>query len=338
MNTAVHTTARHPGSLTKELDLDRAAFLDLVDLAGRLKRDKARGHERAGLTGRNIALVFEKNSTRTRCAFEVAAHDQGAHVTYLGPDGSHIGREESIRDTARVLGRMFDGIEFRGFDQATVEELADHAGVPVWNGLTDQWHPTQMLADVLTMTEHRPGPVEETAFCFTGDGRNNVARSLLVTGALLGMDVRITAPRQLQPPPDVVATARRLAAGSGARILVTDDPRDAVRGAHFVYTDVWVSMGESQEEWDVRVPLLTPYRVTEQLMQASGLPDTRFLHCLPALHDRTTVVGRRVHDSYGLDGAEVTDDVFESPRSVVFDQAENRMHTIKAVLVSALGG
>jgi ornithine carbamoyltransferase len=337
MSTTVRTTARHPGSLTKELDLDRAAFLDLVDLAGQLKQEKGRGEERARLAGRNIALVFEKNSTRTRCAFEVAAHDQGAHVTYLGPDGSHIGREESIRDTARVLGRMFDGIEFRGFAQATVEELADHAGVPVWNGLTDQWHPTQMLADVLTMTEHRPGPVEETAFCFTGDGRNNVARSLLVTGALLGMDVRITAPRELQPPADVLATARRLADGSGARILVTDDPQDAVRGAHCVYTDVWVSMGETQEQWDVRVPMLTPYRVTEQLMQASGLPDTRFLHCLPALHDRTTVLGGRLHDSYGLDGAEVTDDVFESPRSVVFDQAENRMHTIKAVLVSALG-
>jgi len=330
-------SARHPGSLTKELDLDAKEFLDLVDLAAQLKREKADRRQLRRLDGRTIALVFEKNSTRTRCAFEVAAHDMGAHVTYLGPEGSHIGREESIRDTARVLGRLYDGIEFRGFAQATVEELADHAGVPVWNGLTDSWHPTQMLADVLTMLEHRRVPAPEIAFCFTGDGRNNVARSLLVTGAMLGMDVRIAAPPQLQPPADVVATARDLALSTGARVLVTDDPIAGVAGADFVYTDVWVSMGESQDEWDTRVPLLTPYRVTEELMTATGRPAAKFLHCLPALHDRSTTLGRRLFDSHGLDGAEVTDEVFESERSVVFDQAENRMHTIKAVLVNALG-
>ncbi|MDJ0344722.1 ornithine carbamoyltransferase [Streptomyces sp. H10-C2] len=328
---------RRPGSLLKELDLDKTRFLALVDEARRLKTAKAEGAERPALTGRNIALVFEKSSTRTRCAFETAAYDQGAHVTYLGPEGSHIGREESIRDTARVLGRMFDGIEFRGFAQDTVEQLADHAGVPVWNGLTDSWHPTQMLADILTMTEHHPGPLEQIAYCFLGDGRNNVARSLLVTGALLGMDVRIAAPRDLWPPADVIATAERLAEASGARVLVTDDVEQAVAGADFVYTDVWVSMGESDEQWNARIPLLLPYRVTEKVMQASGKPGTKFLHCLPSVHDRSTQLGKRLFDQHGLDGAEVTDDVFESPRSIVFDQAENRLHTIKAVLVAALG-
>jgi ornithine carbamoyltransferase len=327
---------RHPGSLLSVLDLDKRTFLSRVAAAVDLKRAKAAGTERARLTGRNIALVFEKNSTRTRCAFEVAAYDQGAHVTFLGPEGSHLGREESIRDTARVLGRMFDGIEFRGFDQSAVEELADHAGVPVWNGLTDQWHPTQMLADVMTMREHQPGPVEEICFAFTGDGRGNVARSLLVTGALLGMDVRIAAPKALRPPDDVVALARGLADVSGARLLVTEDPLAAVAGAGFVYTDVWVSMGEDAATWATRVPMLTPYRVTETLMTASGRPGTKLLHCLPALHDTRTVLGRRLRDEFGLEGAEVTDEVFESERSVVFDQSENRLHTIKAVLVDAL--
>jgi ornithine carbamoyltransferase len=330
------TAHRHPGSLTKETDLDAKQFLALVDAAAQFKQEKAERRQLLRLSGRNIALVFEKNSTRTRCAFEVAAKDLGAHVTYLGPDGSHIGREESIQDTARVLGRMFDGIEFRGFTQQTVEDLADFAGVPVWNGLTDSWHPTQMLADVLTMLEHRPGAVEDISFCFVGDGRSNVARSLLVTGALLGMDVRIAAPPALQPPPDVVALATGLAAGSGARVQVTADPAEGVAGADFVYTDVWVSMGESPAEWDARVPWLTPYRVTAELMRATGRPGTQFLHCLPALHDRTTSLGRRLFDTYGLDGVEVTDEVFQSARSVVFDQAENRMHTIKAVLVNAL--
>lgn len=232
---------------------------------------------------------------------------------------------------------MFDGIEFRGFAQDTVEELADHAGVPVWNGLTDEWHPTQMLADVLTMTEHHAGPVEEIAYCFLGDGRNNVARSLLITGALLGMDVRIAAPRDLWPPDDVIAEADRLAVTSGARVMVTEDVEQGVAGADFVYTDVWVSMGESDEQWSTRIPQLLPYRVTEKVLLASGKPDTKFLHCLPSVHDRSTQLGRRLFDRFGLDGAEVTDEVFESPRSVVFDQAENRLHTIKAVLVAALG-
>ena len=332
------TAARRPGSLLKELDLDKAEFLALVDLASDLKRAKATHTEVPRLAGRNIVLVFEKNSTRTRCAFEVAAHDQGANVTYLGPDGSHIGREESIADTGRVLGRMFDGIEFRGFAQDTVEELAAHAGVPVWNGLTDSWHPTQMLADILTVREHHPGPLEQVAYCFLGDGRNNVARSLLITGALLGMDVRIAAPRSLWPPDDVVAAARRLAETSGARLLVTDDPEQGAAGADFVYTDVWVSMGESAAQWDQRVPLLLPFQVTERLMKATGKTDTKFLHCLPAVHDRSTVLGKRLYDQFSLDGAEVTDEVFASARCIAFDQAENRIHTIKAVLVAALGG
>jgi ornithine carbamoyltransferase len=326
------------GSLLKEIDLEPKQFLDLVHLAADLKAAKAERRETARLTGRNIALIFEKASTRTRCAFEVAAFDQGARVTYLGPEGSHIGRDESIADTARVLGRMYDGIEFRGFAQDTVEQLAAHAGVPVWNGLTDQWHPTQMLADVLTMTEHHRGPVEEIKYCFVGDGRNNVARSLLVTGALLGMDVRIAAPPELQPPEDVVAIASRLAERTGAWVTVTDDVERAVEEVDFVYTDVWVSMGESADEWAARVPKLLPYRVTSQLLARSGKATTRFLHCLPSTHDTTTGIGRRVFEQFGLDGCEVTDEVFESDRSVVFDQAENRLHTIKAVLVNALAG
>jgi ornithine carbamoyltransferase len=325
------------GSLLKELDLEPKEFLDLVHLAADLKAAKAERREVARLTGRNIALIFEKASTRTRCAFEVAAFDQGAHVTYLGPEGSHLGRDESIADTARVLGRMYDAIEFRGFAQQTVEDLAAHAGVPVWNGLTDQWHPTQMLADVLTMSEHHPGRVEDISYCFVGDGRNNVARSLLVTGALLGMDVRIAAPVELQPPPDVQRIAGRLAESSGARLLVTSELEPAVTGTHFVYTDVWVSMGESDAQWAERVPLLLPYRITAEVMALSGRADTRFMHCLPSTHDTTTGIGRRVHDTFGLAGCEVTDEVFESDRSVVFDQAENRMHTIKAVMVNALG-
>lgn len=331
-------TNRHPGSLLKELDLDKKRLLALLGLARDLKRAKADRSEVPRLVGKDIALIFEKASTRTRCAFEVAAHDQGAHVTYLGPDGSHIGREESIADTARVLGRMFDGIEFRGFAQDTVEQLADYAGVPVWNGLTTEWHPTQMLADVLTMTEHHDGDLEGIAYCFLGDGRNNVARSLLVTGALLGMDVRVAAPRELWPPEDVIAIARTLAADSGARVLVTDDVTRAVEGVGFVYTDVWVSMGEPAEQWAARVPLLLPYQVTAALMAASGRSDTKFLHCLPSVHNTDTELGMRLHEQFNLTGAEVSDEVFESPASIVFDQSENRMHTIKAVLVSALGG
>jgi ornithine carbamoyltransferase len=331
------TLSRSSRSLLTVTDLGRAGFVEMLDLAADLKAAKRSGRERRALVGRNIALVFEKDSTRTRCAFEVAAYDQGAHVTYLGPTGSHLGREESVADTARVLGAMFDGIEFRGFAQSTVEELSRHAGVPVWNGLTDEWHPTQMLADVLTMREHKPGGIEAISYCFLGDGRSNVARSLLMTGAMLGMDVRIAAPRELWPPDSLVADAGREALVSGARVMVTDDTGAALEGAAFVYTDVWVSMGEADAEWEHRVPLLTPYRVTAQVMAATGRPDTRFLHCLPAVHDTTTALGRRIHERFGLVGAEVTDDVFGSAASVVFQQAENRLHTIKAVLVAALG-
>ena len=331
------TTNRHPGSLLKELDLTKERFLGFLDLAATLKRAKQDGSESPRLTGTNFALIFEKASTRTRCAFEVAAHDQGAPVTYLGPEGSHIGKEESIADTARVLGRMFDGIAFRGFTQASVEELADDAGVPVWNGLTNEWHPTQMLADILTMTEHHRGPLEQIAYCFVGDGRNNVARSLLVTGALLGMDVRVAAPRELWPPQDVVDAAHALAASSGARLLVTDDVETGFRGVDFVYTDVWVSMGESTEEWATRVPLLLPYRVSAQLMKTTGRPETMFMHCLPSVHNAATDLGRRLRDQFQLVGAEVTEEVFESPASIVFDQAANRMPTIKAVMTRAFG-
>ena len=327
----------HPGSLLKELDLDAKQFLDFVEFAADLKRDRQAGVEVPRLTGRTIAMLFQKNSTRTRCAFEVAAAHQGARVTFIGAEGSHLGREESIADTARVLGRLYDGIAFRGFRQETVEELDAYAGVPVWNGLTDEWHPTQMLADVLTMTEYAVVPLEQIVCCYTGDGRNNVARSLLVTGALLGMDVRIAAPAELQPPADVIERAQELAAGSGARLLVSADPHAAVRGADFVYTDVWVSMGESPDAWATRIEQLRPFRVTADLMRSAG-PDARFMHCLPSLHNRSTELGATLYDRFGLDGLEVTEDVFESPASVAFDQAENRMHTIKAVIVSALEG
>ncbi|MGV8874486.1 MAG: ornithine carbamoyltransferase [Rhodococcus sp. (in: high G+C Gram-positive bacteria)] len=324
------------GSLLKEIDLTKAQFLSLVEDARLLAHADDGEDSRQRLAGKNIALVFEKSSTRTRCAFEVAAHREGAHVTYLGPSGSHLGKEESIRDTARVLGRMFDGIEFRGFSQSSVEELAEYAGVPVWNGLTDQWHPTQMLADIMTMIDNHDGPVEEIVYSFVGDGRNNVARSLLVTGALLGMNVRIVAPRELWPPADVVDIAETLAVDSRARILITDNISDGVDDADFVYTDMWVSMGESDEQWSSRVELLSPYRVTEQTMKLTGKSESRFMHCLPSVHDRSTALGQRVFDRFGLDGAEVTDDVFESPQSLVFEQAENRLHTIRAVLVAAL--
>jgi ornithine carbamoyltransferase len=325
-----------PGSLLKETDLEPNQFFDFVSLAADLKAAKAERRENPRLTGRNIALVFQKASTRTRCAFEVAAFDQGARVTYLGPEGSHLGRDESIADTARVLGRMYDGIEFRGFAQDTVEELAAHAGVPVWNGLTDEWHPTQMLADILTMTEYHAGPIGEVCYCFLGDGRNNVARSLLVTGALLGMDVRIGAPAALQPPVDVVGIAQELADRTGARLMVTDDVPAAVTGTDFLYTDVWVSMGESDEQWAARVPQLLPYRVTPEVMALSGKSSTRFMHCLPSIHGSQTEIGRRVFERFGIEGCEVSNDVFESRQSVVFDQAENRLHTIKAVMVNAL--
>ncbi|MDH6224394.1 MULTISPECIES: ornithine carbamoyltransferase [Streptomyces] len=324
-------------SFLKELDFTREEFLGLVELAAELKAAKKAGSETQYLRGRNIALIFEKTSTRTRCAFEVAAADQGASTTFLDPSASQIGHKESVKDTARVLGRMYDGIEYRGDSQAKVEELAAYAGVPVFNGLTDDWHPTQMLADVLTMTEHGGRPLEETAFAYLGDARFNMGNSYLVTGALLGMDVRIVAPRDHWPAEEVVARARKLAEISGARVTLTEEVAEGVRGAHFVATDVWVSMGEPKEVWGERIAALSPYAVTMDVLRATGNPDVKFLHCLPAFHDLGTEVGRQIHAEYGLDCLEVTDEVFESAHSVVFDEAENRLHTIKAVMVAALG-
>ncbi|MFI5982555.1 ornithine carbamoyltransferase [Streptomyces sp. NPDC051555] len=324
-------------SFLKELDFTAAEFRGLVALAAELKAAKRAGVEERRLRGRNIALIFEKTSTRTRCAFEVAAADQGAHTTYLDPSGSQMGHKESVKDTARVLGRMFDGIEYRGDSQAAVEELAAHAGVPVFNGLTDDWHPTQMLADVLTMTEHCPGrPLERVAFAYLGDARFNMGNSYLVTGALLGMDVRIVAPRAYWPAESVVATARELAATSGARITLTEEIAEGVAQADFVITDIWVSMGEPKEVWDERIAALSPYAVTMDVLRATGNPDVKFMHCLPAFHDLGTKVAREIHERHGLESLEVTDEVFESAHSVVFDEAENRLHTIKAVLVATL--
>ena len=326
----------HGRSYVKELDVTPEEFRSLLALSAELKAAKREGTERRRLTGRNIALIFEKTSTRTRCAFEVAAHDQGAHTTYLDPSGSQIGHKESVRDTARVLGRMFDGIEFRGRRQADIEALAANAGVPVWNGLTDEWHPTQSLCDVFTMTEHCDRPPAEISYAYLGDARNNVGNSLLVAGALLGMDVRIVAPPGLRPPAEVQAAARELAGRSGARITLTDDIAEGVRGADFVHTDVWVSMGEPKEVWAERIALLRPYQVNDAVLEATGNPAVRFMHCLPAFHDRETALGEEIFEEFGLDALEVTDDVFESKASIVFDQAENRLHTIKALLVATL--
>lgn len=327
----------HGRNLLKEIDLTKAEFLHLVDLAVVLRAQKRNHSEPKHMAGRNIALVFEKASTRTRAAFEVAAHDQGAHVTYLGPADSHMGRGESAKDTARVLGRMFDGIEYRGFGQDIVEILGAWAGVPVWNGLTDEWHPTQMLADVLTMRDHSDKPLEQLAVCYIGDAHNNTASSLLVTGALLGFDVRLTAPADLLPSDSVAAIAAELAAGSGARLTVTPDRLSAVRGADFIYTDVWVSMGEPASEWGERIDQLLPYQVDAALLEATGNPDVKFMHCLPALHDTETEIGRTIRDTWNLTALEVTDEVFASSASIVFDQAENRLHTIKAVMVATIG-
>ena len=324
-------------SLLKETDLSAGEFLYLIDLGGKLRMDKRMGQRVSRLAGRNIALIFEKTSTRTRSAFEVAAHDEGAHVTYLGPEDSQLGHKESMKDTARVLGRMFDGIEYRGASQQAVETLGAYAGVPVWNGLTDDWHPTQMLADILTMRDHISKPLAEVSYCYLGDGRNNTANSLLVTGALLGMDVRICAPGPLQPSAAVQRIAGKLAAGSGARLTVTSDTPAAVAGADFLYTDVWLSMGEPAGEWDARIDLLLPYQVNQGLIAATGNPAVKFMHCLPALHNRDTKIGRQVYDKRGLEALEVTEEVFESPASIVFDQAENRLHTIKAVMVATAG-
>ncbi|WP_267242310.1 ornithine carbamoyltransferase [Streptomyces sp. PR69] len=331
---ATHLAGRH---FLKELDFTAAEFRGLIELAAELKAAKRAAAEVQRLRGRNIALIFEKTSTRTRCAFEVAAADQGASTTYLDPSGSQLGHKESVKDTARVLGRMFDAIEYRGSSQAVVEELAAYAGVPVYNGLTDDWHPTQMLADVLTMTEHGDRPPEEISFAYLGDARLNMGNSYLVTGALLGMDVRIVAPRAYWPSEQVRARARTAAETSGARITLTEDIGDGVRGADFIATDVWVSMGEPKEVWDERITALRPYSVTMDVLRAAGNPSVKFLHCLPAFHDLGTAVGREIHRNHGLRELEVTDEVFESEHSVVFDQAENRMHTIKAVMVATLG-
>ena len=320
----------------KELDFTTVEWGSLLELAAELKAAKKAGREVQRLVGKNIALIFEKTSTRTRCSFEVAAYDQGARVTYLDPSGSQMGHKESVADTARVLGRFYDGIEFRGKEQAHVETLAELSGVPVWNGLTDQWHPTQMLADQLTMIEHSGKPIQQIAFAYLGDARNNVANSLLISAALMGMDVRMVAPTQLQPETEIIDAAHDLAATSGARITITDDPTTGVAGVDFLYTDVWVSMGEPKEVWDERINLLRPYQINQALVQATGNPNVKFLHCLPAFHDRNTTVGQDIYTKTGMDGLEVTDDVFESPLNAAFDQAENRMHTIKAVMVATL--
>jgi ornithine carbamoyltransferase len=327
----------HHRNFLKELDFTPDELRFLVGLGAQLKAAKAAGYERPRLVGRNIALIFEKTSTRTRAAFEVAAHDQGAHVTYLGPDESQIGTKESIKDTARVLGRMFDGIEYRGFAQDNVEILGRHAGVPVWNGLTNEWHPTQMLADMLTMREHSTKHEADIAYSYLGDARNNTARSLLVTGAMLGMDVRVAAPARLSPDADLQSTAAEIAAETGARLLVTTDVAKAVSGADFIYTDVWVSMGEPADTWAERIELLLPYQVNRAVLDATGNPRVKFMHCLPALHNRDTRTGERIYQQSGMEALEVTEDVFESPNSIVFDQAENRLHTIKAVMVATLG-
>ncbi len=331
---AVDLRNRH---FLKLLDFSPAEIGYLLRLATELKQAKKSRTERPRLQGRNIALIFEKASTRTRCAFEAAAYDQGARVTYLDPAGSQLGKKESIRDTARVLGRMFDGIEYRGFEQERVEELARYAGVPVWNGLTNEFHPTQVLADIMTMQEHCGKPLNQVAFAFLGDGRNNVANSLLIGAAKMGMDYRAVAPKELYPPPELERLAREIAESSGARITITDDLARGVAGCDFLYTDVWVSMGEPDTVWAERIRLLKPYQVNSAAMEKCGNPKVKFLHCLPAFHDRQTEIGEAVYRKFGIDSMEVTDEVFESPASIVFDQAENRLHTIKAVMVATLG-
>ncbi len=321
----------------KLLDYTPAEIRYLLDLARTLKAAKKAGQEEQHLKGKNIALIFEKTSTRTRCAFEVAAHDQGAHVTYLGPTGSQIGIKETMKDTARVLGRMYDGIEYRGFGQAIVEELAKYAGVPVWNGLTNEFHPTQILADLLTMEEHSTKPLNQIKFAYLGDARFNMGNSLLVGGAKMGMDVRIVAPKALQPSAELQAQCFAVAKETGARITITDNVDEGVKGCDFVYTDIWVSMGEPDSVWKERIGILMPYQVNAKLMERTGNPACKFMHCLPSYHNRDTKAGEDVYQKFGLDGVEVTEEVFEGPASIVFDEAENRMHTIKAVMVATLG-
>jgi ornithine carbamoyltransferase len=327
----------HGRNFLKELDYTPDEIRYLLDLAAELKAAKKEGTETQHLRTREICLIFEKTSTRTRCSFEVAAYDQGAHVTYLDPQSSQMGHKETIKDTARVLGRLYDGIEYRGFDQDIVQTLADYAGVPVWNGLTDEFHPTQILADILTMREHSDKPLGEIAYAFLGDARNNMGNSLMVGGAKLGMDVRLVGPRDRWPEAHLVEQARSIAAETGARLTLTDSVADGVAGADYLYTDVWVSMGEPKDVWAERIKLLQPYQVNAATMAATGNPDTKFMHCLPAFHNADTKVGAEMAAHFGISEMEVTEEVFESPGSIVFDQAENRMHTIKAVLVATIG-
>jgi ornithine carbamoyltransferase len=324
-------------NFVKLLDFTPAEIKFLLKLSADLKAAKYGGYEQPTLSGKNVALIFEKSSTRTRTSFEVAAYDQGANVTYLGPAGSHIGHKETMKDTARVLGRTYDAIEYRGFAQETVETLAEYAGVPVWNGLTDEYHPTQILADVLTMTEHCYKDLPDIAYCFLGDARNNMGNSLMVGGCKLGMDVRLCGPKHQWPEEDLVAQCRQIAAKTGARLTLTDDVAEGVKDADFLYTDVWVSMGEPESVWAERVELLRPYQVNAEAMALSGNPEVKFMHCLPAFHNRETGVGQEMYEKYGLEGMEVTEEVFESEASIVFDEAENRLHTIKAIMVATLG-
>jgi len=325
-------------NFVKLLDFTPEEIKFLLKLSADLKAAKYGGYEVQKMVGKNIALIFEKASTRTRTAFEVAAYDQGAHVTYLGPSGSHIGYKETMKDTARVLGRSYDGIEYRGFAQKTVETLAEYAGVPVWNGLTDMWHPTQILADILTMMEHSDKHLGEIAYTYMGDARNNVGNSLMVGGCKLGMDVRICAPENLWPEDQLIEQCKTIAEETGARLTLTDDVEEGVRGADYLYTDVWVSMGEPDSVWAERIDLLKPYQVNAQAMALTGNSNTKFLHCLPSFHNVETKIGMEMAEKFGLvNGLEVTDEVFESPSSVVFDEAENRMHTIKAIMVATLG-
>ena len=327
----------HGRSFLALKDFSRDEILYLIDLAAELKAAKKERREEQRLIGREIALIFEKDSTRTRCAFEVAAYDQGAHVTFIGPSGSHMGHKETVKDTARVLGRMYDAIEYRGFGESIADELAKWSGVPVYNGLTDEWHPTQMLADYLTIREHVPKPYEEVVFCYLGDARFNMADSYLIGGAKLGMDVRLCAPTPLQPRPEIIELAHEFAAESGARLTITDDVEQAVKGADVLVTDVWVSMGEPDEVWKERIAMLLPYQVNAKLMELTGNTEVKFMHCLPAFHNTDTEVGKEIFEKYGLEALEVTEEVFESPASIVFDEAENRLHTIKAVMVATLG-
>jgi ornithine carbamoyltransferase len=324
-------------NFVKLLDFTPDEINFLLKLSADLKAAKYGGYEQPRLKGKNIALIFEKSSTRTRVSFEVAAYDQGANVTYLGPSGSHIGHKETMKDTARVLGRVFDGIEYRGFAQATVETLAEYAGVPVWNGLTNEYHPTQILADVLTMAEHSYKELPEIAYCYLGDARNNMGNSLMVGGCKLGMDVRLCAPEHLWPEEQLVAECRDIAAQTGARLTLTEDVAEGVNGVDYLHTDVWVSMGEPEAVWEERIETLMPYQVNAEAMALTGNPGVKFMHCLPAFHNRDTVIGEEIYQKHGLNGMEVTEAVFESAASIAFDQAENRMHTIKAVMVATLG-